>query len=512
MLWKDLMDKRIVNIESDIIVKENEDVMDLILGDYESNSFYIQVVNDRGECVGSVRREIVEIVHGNMAVLNLQHALDNVADGVIIINENGRIVYINPAYTKILGVTPWKVVGKYIQQVEPQSALRNILYKPHRPVVEHDRLIESIKKHVSIRISPIIRNGEFCGAVSIFNDITQLNALSEEVRRVSEIAQDYGRQINRNKSINRDHIIGESKAFKNCLERAMLAAPTDAPMLIVGDSGVGKEVMVRLIHSSSLRKDQPLIEVNCSAIPEALIESELFGNYSNKDNPVYGKLHLANGGTLFLDDIAELPMDVQMKLFNALQSSQITGPDGNPVDIDIRLIATSEKPLEEYVDSGEFRQDLFYHINVVNVKIPSLKERGNDVVLLAEYFFNYYMKKYNKKIEIDDSVKQVFLNYSWPGNIRELSAAIQRIVVLSNKKTIYASDLKNIISAYKIKNPARPSNIDYKVSLTLKDAADAFERDYINEALKYHDGDLDKAMQALGISKRTFYRKIKSDN
>ena len=480
---------------------------------------FIQIVDYQGSCVGSIQRETAEYLFRMQSDNLLTAALDGIGEAVIIIDETGRIYYINPAYTDILGVDAGKLVGRYLQKVEPQSALLTLLNPPHTPITEKRQLIRTLNKYVSIHVFPIFRKGVFRGAVSVFTDTTRINELNQEVERISQVAQEYSNQLNAENILQSNHIIGYSKPFLNSVNRTVTAAKTNVTILLRGENGTGKEMFARLLLENSPRKDKPFITVNCSAIPETLIESELFGYEEGsftgaKRGGKLGKFQLAQGGTLFLDEIGDMPLQMQAKLLRVLQEGEIEkiGRQKN-IPVDVRIIAATNRPLEKMIRENRFREDLYYRLNIVSIQIPPLRERENDILLLANEFLEEYNKKYNKNLQFSREVYQCFLGYTWPGNVRELRNTIESIVVLCPNPVVHLSDLPEQIVQTPRQvsdglNPAKSISSSFPINGTLAEAMSAHERMLILDTLTYCKGSREAAIKMLGLSRRTFYRKL----
>ena len=296
-------------------------------------------------------------------------------------------------------------------------------------------------------------------------------------------------------------IIGQSTAIHEVFAMTNKVAKTDANVLILGENGTGKELIARAIHQRSLRKDNSFVSVDMGAITETLFESELFGHKkgsftdAREDRP--GRFELASGGTLFLDEIGNLSMSLQSKLLSALQSRQVTRVGSNqPVPVDIRLICATNMPLAKMVQEGTFRQDLLYRINTVEIQVPPLSDRVEDIPLLAEHYLNHYAKKYHKPVttiapEALDKLKR----YAWPGNIRELQHAIERAVIMTDSSSLQETDF--LFSRSLTKGP--PSN-----TLNL----DEVEKAAIAKALQMHAGNISKAADELGLTRASLYRRM----
>ena len=301
---------------------------------------------------------------------------------------------------------------------------------------------------------------------------------------------------------NQKEIIGNSKAIIDVLTITRKVATTDANILITGENGTGKELIAQEIHRASSRKEEVLINVDLGSIPDSLFESTLFGHtkgsFTDAHEDRAGKFEAANGGTLFLDEIGNLSIQLQAKLLTVIQNREITRIGSNvPIPIDIRLVCATNNDLHEMVEEGTFREDLLYRINTIHLEIPSLRERGNDVLLLANFFLEKYAKKYQKKgLKIHKSAQNKLLKHNWPGNIRELQHTIERNVILCEEKLLMAND-------FLLKTP--PSTTIQITDSTL----DEMEKNMIFNALKKHDGNYSAAANQLGITRQTLYNKTK---
>jgi DNA-binding NtrC family response regulator len=296
-------------------------------------------------------------------------------------------------------------------------------------------------------------------------------------------------------------IIGESSTIKEVFTLIDKVAKTEANVLILGENGTGKELIARAIHQRSLRKDKSFVSVDMGAITETLFESELFGHKkgaftdAREDRP--GRFELANGGTLFLDEIGNLSMSLQSKLLSALQSRQVTRVGANqPINVDLRLICATNMPLQKMVQEGTFRQDLLYRINTVEIHVPPLSERIEDIPLLSKHYLNYYAKKYHKNVlTIDPLALDKLKRYPWPGNIRELQHAIERAVIMTDSPSLQESDFLFSRSM----NATTPSD-----TLNL----DEVEKAAIVKAMTMHSGNISKAADELGLTRASLYRRM----
>jgi two-component system response regulator HydG len=296
-------------------------------------------------------------------------------------------------------------------------------------------------------------------------------------------------------------IIGQSSSIKEVFSLIDKVAKTDANVLILGENGTGKELIARAIHQRSLRKDNSFVSVDMGAITESLFESELFGHKkgsftdAREDRP--GRFELANEGTLFLDEIGNLSLSLQSKLLSALQSRMVTRVGSNQsLPVDIRLVCATNMPLHKMVQEGTFRQDLLYRINTVEIRVPPLSERVEDITMLAQHYLNYYAKKYHKLVNtIAPEAMDRLKRYAWPGNIRELQHAIERAVIMTDSATLQESDF--LLSRSLTSGP---------VNNTLN--LDEVERAAIAKALQMHNGNISKAADELGLTRASLYRRM----
>ncbi len=317
------------------------------------------------------------------------------------------------------------------------------------------------------------------------------------------------------KSFLKDEIIlGNSEPIKRLLEDIEKIAPTDSWVLITGENGTGKELVAKLIHKKSKRKDKPFIDVNCAAIPEELIESELFGHekgsFTGATEQKKGKFDLANKGTLFLDEIGDMSLKTQAKILRILQEQKFERVGGTEViEVDVRVIAATNKNLEEEIKKGNFREDLYYRLNVVPIYVPPLRERREDIPVLAKYFLNKFSyEKDGKNRFLSKEAINILQNYHWPGNVRELKNLMERIVILVEKEEITEYDILRYI---------RPQNgkiNDFEKIIggfsSLSEAVKFFEKVFIEKKIKEFNGNITKTAEAIGMTRRNLYRKIKN--
>lgn len=456
--------------------------------------------------------EIKDIMNENILHMILA-AIDNAHDGIVIVDKISRIIYVNEAYTKILQVRKERVLNQLMSDIEPGAIILNSL-KEKKPQINTVVTVKTRGKEIVVNINPIIIEGELLGAVSIFKDVTEVYLLNKELEQVRKLS---GYFYNDSTKFHKDlpesfsTIIGNDKKFINCLRLASIVAPTEATVLIEGESGAGKEVIVNAILGESKRKN-PFVNINCSAIPENLFESELFGYSSGSFTGAQkggkaGKFETANNGTIFLDEIGEMPLFMQAKLLRVLQSGEIQKVGSNNIHIvNVRIIAATNRDLKAMVREGKFREDLYFRLNTFKITIPPLRERGEDVILLAEHFLNLYCEKYNKSLSLSEDVKDLLLNNQWVGNVRQVQSCIEYAVIVCQKDIIQTDNLPD-----EIRNASIPGKrpLARQREKSFKKMISDVEKVQIIEELKNAHGNKTRAMENMGICRRTFYRKLK---
>ena len=305
-------------------------------------------------------------------------------------------------------------------------------------------------------------------------------------------------------------IVGESIPMKALRQQIQLMAPTNGRVLIFGESGTGKELVAHAIHAHSLRKDEMFVEVNCAAIPEDLIESELFGHrrgsFAAASGDKDGKFLKANGGTLFLDEVGDMSLKTQAKVLRTLEEQKFAAVGSDePVTVDVRVIASTNKDLEEEISRGNFREDLFYRLNVIPFSVPPLRERKEDIPLLGRHFLKELSSQYGRRTrEITDDAIETLMRYSWPGNVRELRNVIERIVIMNPTTSRFE---RKHLPPLVYRDGSRRSGSEF---MTLHQARAAYERDYILKKLDDNHGNMSRTAEVLGLERSHLYRKMKT--
>ncbi|MCR4441006.1 MAG: sigma 54-interacting transcriptional regulator [Peptococcaceae bacterium] len=439
--------------------------------------------------------------------------LDDLHDGVVIVDKNSRILYANRAYGIILGVDVNKVINNYLTKIEPEARILNILASGE-PFVGKIIKVKSLNIVILANITPIKFRGEVVGAISVFSDVTKITNVAAELERINIVNQLLTQEMGDRRSLpdSFEAIVGTSKKLFRQLEFAVKVSSIDSPVLILGESGTGKELLARAIHFASPRKEGPFISLNCAAIPENLLESELFGYEEGafsgaKKGGKAGKLEQAHGGTLFLDEIGDMPLPMQTKLLRFLQEKEFERVGGvNPIKVDIRVISATNKNIGEMVEQRIFREDLYYRINVFTIKLPPLRERKIDILALLESYKQHYENKYKKHVNFSPDCLRFLLNYHWPGNVRELKNVVEHAVIMGNG-LVTADNLPGYI---KESGTSRvPAAVDSKEENSLGSKLKDLEKRTILDALEQSNYNKTQAIKILGISRRTFYKKLK---
>lgn len=433
--------------------------------------------------------------------------LDSLYDGILIIDSEGIVRYINPAYTRITKVKEENIIGKKLSDVRKGSYLTEVIKSGKLQLNVHRKMDEV---EYIVNMVPIYgKKNKVLGGISLLNELNDVYKLTEKLNLSKIIIQNLKEHV---KSLgsgkyNFEDIIAVDKKSIEIKEFAKRIALTDSNVLITGESGTGKELYASAIHNFSLRKDFPFIPVNCASFEKSLIESELFGYEEGtftgaKKNGKTGLFQLANGGVLFLDEIGELEYGLQGKLLRVLQEKSIRKIGGSKeIPIDVRLICATNKDLFKLMEKGKFRRDLYYRIAIIPLTIPPLRERKDDIPSLANKFISDLSQKYKKDMFLSQEAIQLLKEYEWCGNIRELKNIIEFTFNMREEKIILKEHLP-----IKIEENILDSEI-----IELNEYINKVEKEYINKAIaKYGDSveGKKKAAKALGISLATFYNKL----
>ncbi len=437
----------------------------------------------------------------------LRRIFDSVLECVVVVDASGYIRMINKSYCEFLGITSQEAIGKHVTKVIENTRLHEVLKTGK---VEMDQ-IQKIGNNdaVTMRI-PIEEMGEIVGAIGkvIYRDVQEVSELYHKLETAKKELSYYRKRL---KIVQGSHdvldtIVGNNPRMMELKSMIVKLAQSDSTVLITGESGTGKEVFANAIHEMSDRRYENFIKINCAAIPETILESELFGYTDGsftgaRKGGKAGKFELANAGTIFLDEIGDMGFDMQAKILRVLQEKMVERIGAEePRAIDVRIIAATNQNLQEKIKKGEFREDLYYRLSVVPIEIPPLRGRFDDIPLLCDFFLKKYNEKLGVNIEkINDEAMQHLMNYRWPGNIRELENTIERIYNFLEGNEINKSHL-----------PEKILSDDQSASTgSLNTMMDQYEKNILLKALENYENNKSQAAKILGINRSTLYQKLK---
>jgi PAS domain S-box-containing protein len=452
--------------------------------------------------------------------MQLEAIFNTIDEGIIVVDHDHIIKYWNIGAEKVYGIKQDQLVGKSIDDVFPDSFILRV-FATGEPVY-HEYEITPCGKHLLKCAIPFLQHPNTEWVVCSVQDVTKFVNLINELNQVRERAVTLERKNNSEQENLEILVKTKSDLFHQVLEHAKLLARTDSTVLILGESGTGKELMSKTIHSLSNRRDKPFIVINCAAIPESLFESELFGYAKGAFTGAVkegrpGKFELANGGSLFLDEISELSFDMQAKLLRVLQEKTFYRVGGvTPVTTNTRIIAATNKDLWKMVEDGKFREDLFYRLNVLNLKLPALRQRKEDIPDLIAYFIDQFTEKYKTPAPvISAEALQFMMDYEWRGNIRELRNLIERLVVLSSGKVLRKDQVIRIIQGdfqYDNTVEEQKEKAEEVPNTSLNDFLEKKEREIIFDLLKKYKNNKSEVAKALNIPRSTLYYRMKALN
>jgi PAS domain S-box-containing protein len=459
--------------------------------------------------------------------------LDCIQDIVAIIDKDGVIVKTNKAFSRITGVDPRPFFGTKMQTLvdkgvmKQSTALKAI--KTRKPVSMNITYYNGVS--LMWTFVPVFDDrGDLLMVVGTGRDITELVEFESKLRESESVITEYSQQIQVLKeSLGIGSIIYSSEAMQRILRTARKAANIDSPVMIWGETGVGKEMVAQFIHQSSIRNEKPFITINCAAIPEELLESELFGYETGsftgaKKSGKKGLFDEADGGMVFLDEIGELPLRMQSKMLRFLQEHKFMRIGGHRmIDVDVRIISATNLTQEQLMNQMNFRQDLFYRISVIPVYIPPLRERRDDIFPLIRHFVKQFNLKYQTDVQIPPRLMSRLYHYAWPGNIRELKNFAERLIALAESREVGEKEF-NLLLHLNSENREKSNAFDGEdgkrsslgliesdwEGMPLKDALQKLEATMIRKAYE-ESGSIVKAAKALGINPSTIHRKMKKD-
>lgn len=447
-----------------------------------------------------------ETIKGDVMLKAIIHSSN---DAISVVDENGNGILINPAYTRITGLTEEDVLGKpATTDIYKGESMHFHVLKTKKPVRGVKMLVGPKKKEVAVNVAPIIVDGQLKGSVGIIHDMSEIRELTTELQRAKERIRTLEAKYNFN------DIVGRSEEMLIAIEQARIAAKTPATVLLRGESGTGKELFAHAIHNESGRKYNHFIRVNCAAISESLLESELFGYEEGafsgaKRGGKKGYFEEANNGSIFLDEIGELSLSTQAKLLRVLQEREIIRVGGTkPISIQVRIIAATNKNLEQEIRKGNFREDLFYRLNRIPIYIPPLRSRLEDIPLLCDHLIKKINHDYGRNVEgITNEAAELLKRYAWPGNVRELENILGRAIIFMDysENRIDREHLSKL--GYNFQKNQEQDHPN-EASLPLYTLVENFEKRIISHILHKHRGNKTKTAKELGVSIRTLYYKM----
>lgn len=438
-----------------------------------------------------------------------KNILENCYDEVMVVNAAGVVVYVNKACERNYGLCPSDIIGRSINELASQGyykpVIAPIVFKEKKTITLEQETNQGIKLVVTLK--PILdRKGNTKYIVANSRDISQIERLKHDLKETKLMVQKYQIEVEelRKKQVVHKDLFVNSKSMKQCMDLAQKVALSDSTVLILGESGTGKNVMAKHIHKISGRLG-PFLSINCAAIPAHLLESELFGYcrgaFTGANSDKVGLIELSKDGTLFLDEIAEIPISIQAKILEFIQEKQFI-PVGGKLHkkINCRIIAATNRNLTQLVKKGEFREDLYYRLNVIELIIPPLRERLEDIHLFLKHFLDQFNKRYNKYCIITNKCMDMLTKYPWPGNVRELEHLTERMVLTVQEEKIDIADLpENVYQAYRL--------VENHGSVCLDQAVEGFIKELVIETHKKHKSSY-KFAKALNITQPRAYRLI----
>jgi len=435
-------------------------------------------------------------------------------DEIMVTDDKGKIISVNnPVCEEYYNLNEMHLINTNVKELEDKG-----IFKPSitLKVIKEKKLISILQKTQTGKVLmvyglPVFDNSfKLSKVFSTSKDLTEIYTLKEKLSKTEKLMEKYYLKLKEIKNEQNlfENVIYKSSQMRHLIDLIKRISTVDSHIILNGESGVGKTLFAKIIHKLSNRRNNEFVSINCGAIPENLLESELFGYEKGaftgaKNEGKIGYIELANNGTLFLDEISELPLQMQVKLLKVLDEKSFTRVGSTkPIKSDFRLIAATNKDLEKLTKENKFREDLFYRLNVIQINIPPLRERKDDIPLLVNFFIEKYNKKYNTNKRLDPKVLDVFSEYKWPGNVRELENIIERLVVTIDKALIEKSDLPSFFSNQDYQN------VQIDQVLPLKNSIDNLEKQLLGKVYEIHKNTY-KVAEVLGISQSSVVRKLK---
>jgi len=485
---------------------------------------HFPVVDHQSRLIGMLTRQ--DIIDGLMKTIHflqrrqdaseiLNVVLESAYEGIAVVNQNGIIQEFNEAYSRFTGIDRRDAIGRHVTEVIENTQL-HLTVKTGIPERGDLQMIQG--QSMIVHRIPIWKENQVIGAIGmlIFEGVSEVYRIFEKIKEngtKERVVRSEEGKTHDDSNIPFSQIIGESEKISNVKRIARRAARTSATVLITGESGTGKELFARSIHRLSPFSAGPFLTVNCSAIPENLFESEMFGYEEGafsgaKKGGKPGKVELAQNGTLFLDEVGEIPLMMQAKLLRMLQEREVERVGGvKKYKVNVRIIAATNRNLEEMVAHGEFREDLFYRLNIIRLSIPPLRERTGDIAILLSHYIKEISQRYELPVkQLTSEAVSLLVEYEWPGNIRELVNVVERMVTLVDGIEISPKDVYECLPSTKFTQPFVSQ--ESLVELGKKKGL-AKEKSDLVEALMKANGNKTKAAELLGIHRTTLYQKMK---
>lgn len=459
------------------------------------------------------------MIDGKIDCELLKFALDNIPGTLLLCNSEQRVIYHNKVVCSALAIEPERLLGASLDELITEGYIINSASK--KAFDTKKTAIEYVRNRTEMPIltmsTPVLSDdGSVCMVVALSISEALLETISKEMIDARTQLQHTVAFLSNVISLNSD-IVAESAQMKALFSLLSRVAPMDSPILLNGETGTGKEVLAKYIHSNSSRQSGVFIPINCASVPENLMESEFFGYEDGaftgaKKGGKTGIFELANCGTLFLDEIGEMPLAIQSKFLRVIETGVIRrlGSEKS-INVNFRLIAATNRDLEEMCRNGSFRLDLYYRLNIISATIPPLRERVDDIVPLANMFLRQCNKKYNTSKVLSRQVIEAIKGYKWPGNVRELRNLIERLVLISTSDIIYfIPELQDLSSAQISESDKSKFDVNSSIAKagSLKKLVKNYERQIVEEALAQCKGNVSEAAEILGIHRSVLYRKL----
>ncbi|BAF59536.1 MAG: sigma 54-interacting transcriptional regulator [Pelotomaculum sp.] len=457
----------------------------------------------------AILKEKEELLEFKRIQGELSAILNSMQEAIEVADINGVIKYVNPAFSRITGIPEKERIGQNIFEASPDGALATVL-KTGKVVFGQRTKVGGSNADVVSNSAPIVVDGKMEGAVCVFQHFTDIMNLMEELKKSTTIIENLTDKLGQvtTSKYSFDDIIGDSPELRKCITLAEKSAQSNSTVLILGESGTGKELLAHAIHAASMRRENPFIKVNCAAIPDTLLESEFFGYakgaFTGAVKSKIGKFELAHGGTIFLDEIGDMNLLLQAKLLRVLQEMEFERVGGNQtIKVDVRVIAATNRNLRELIRQGRFREDLYYRLNVVEITMPPLRARKEDLPALVSHLITSLNRKLGKNVKgISKDAEEVLFSYDWPGNVRELENVIERVMVTADEEILTKKNFIQHVNQFRMSSER---DVDL---MPIEQMEEMLIRKAISKFGNTVEGKR-RAAQALNISLATLYNKLK---